>query len=94
MLPNPRRILPFITINLTDPTTIIGQQAIFIDTINDNDDISRVKRQLNLHECTKLVLEWISDERNFLENTIRQSMVVINLWKILLENREIRKKFQ
>ncbi|CAG9531490.1 unnamed protein product [Cercopithifilaria johnstoni] len=70
--PNPKRIIPFIAINLTDSTTIIGQQAIFIDKINDNNDIFRIKKQLDLHKCTKLVLEWIVDEENVLENTIRQ----------------------
>lgn len=83
---NPRRISLYIAINLTDPTTIIGQQAIFTDRTNDNDDISRIKKQLDFHKCTKLVLEWVIDEKNLLENTIRQSMLVIGLWKILLNS--------
>uniref|UniRef100_A0A0R3RGQ9 Fatty acid synthase n=1 Tax=Elaeophora elaphi TaxID=1147741 RepID=A0A0R3RGQ9_9BILA len=84
--PNPERIIPFIAINLTDPTTIIGQQAVLIDKINDSDGIARVKEQVDLHKCTKLVLEWISDEENLLENTVKQSILVINLWKILVNN--------
>ncbi|VDK64572.1 unnamed protein product [Onchocerca ochengi] len=71
-LPNPERITPFIAINLTCTTTIIGEQAIFIAKINDNNDIVRIKKQLDLHKCTKLVLEWIIDEENLLESTIRQ----------------------
>lgn len=85
-LPNPERIIPFIAINLTDTTTIIGRQAIFIDKINNSEDSVRIKKQLDLHKCTKLVLEWIIDEENLLESTIRQSMLVINLWKILVNN--------
>ncbi|VDO40073.1 unnamed protein product, partial [Onchocerca flexuosa] len=85
-LSNPERITPFIAINLTSKTTIIGQQAIFIAKINDKNDFVKIKQQLDLHKCTKLVFEWIIDEENLLESTIRQSMLIINLWKILVNN--------
>ncbi|EJW84930.1 hypothetical protein WUBG_04157 [Wuchereria bancrofti] len=86
ILPDPEQTMPFIAINLTDTTTILGQQAIFVTKMNDNDDIIRIQKQLHLHKCAKLILEWIIDEENLLENTIKQSMLVINLWKILVNN--------
>ncbi|EJD75257.1 hypothetical protein LOAG_17563 [Loa loa] len=75
ILPNPERIIPFIAINLTDITTIIGQQAIFIGKINDNDNIAEVIKQVDLHKCTKLILEWVIDEENLMENSIKQTLL-------------------
>ncbi|KAL3990186.1 Beta-ketoacyl synthase N-terminal domain family protein [Acanthocheilonema viteae] len=91
-LPKPRRIIPFIAINLTDPTTIIAQQAMFVDEINDDDDIFRIKKQLDLYRCTKLVLEWIIDEENLLENTIRQSITNMKLCLIVFATVNIKGK--
>uniref|UniRef100_A0A915Q055 Fatty acid synthase n=1 Tax=Setaria digitata TaxID=48799 RepID=A0A915Q055_9BILA len=86
-LPNPERITSFIAINLTDTTTIIGEEASFITAITDIDnDIAMLKKQLDSHKCRKLVLEWLIDDENLLENTIRQSILVLNLWKILMTN--------
>ncbi|VDO06622.1 unnamed protein product, partial [Brugia timori] len=49
LLPDPEQTMSFIAINLTDTTTILGQQAIFVTKINDNDDIVRIKKQFHLH---------------------------------------------
>ncbi|MCP9264927.1 Beta-ketoacyl synthase protein [Dirofilaria immitis] len=86
ILSDPKQATPFIAINLIDTTTIIAQQAIAIVKINDNNDITKIKEQINLHKCTKLVLEWIIDDENLLESTIKQSMLIINLWQILVNN--------
>ncbi|KAM3727290.1 Linear gramicidin synthase subunit [Dirofilaria immitis] len=73
ILSDPKQATPFIAINLIDTTTIIAQQAIAIVKINDNNDITKIKEQINLHKCTKLVLEWIIDDENLLESTIKQN---------------------